>query len=111
MAVKISDYFDIKEDEKYKINLLLEFPLNEFHISKKKVFYTLLQLAYDGNCHKFVCSSNVQQTLQIMWFSSDILSNNNEITQMRKNYEQHKFKSNTFDYKVFKYLYQLLKLN
>ena len=99
MAVKISDYFDIKEDEKYKINLLFEFPINEFYISRNKNC-NLLQLAYDGKCQKFLSSSTVQQTLQIMRFSSDIL-NENEITQMRKNYEQHKFKSNTFDYKVY----------
>jgi len=110
LAVKISDYFEIKEEEKYKINLLLEFPINEFHISREKMYCTLLQLAYASKCHKFVCSSIVQQTLQVMWFSSDIVSNNNEITQMRKNYEQHKFKSNTFDYKVSKHFYLLLKL-
>ena len=62
MAIRTLDYFDLKEDDDYNLKLL-----HECHIRELANDCNLLNLAYKGQCQKFVSTVTVQKTIHIMW--------------------------------------------
>jgi len=88
LAIQITEYFDLKEDDEYNMKLL--------HIIKIKDFgCELMHLAYKGKCRKFVSSLTVYKTFRRMWVSYDL-----KVNEMRKDYNTQNFNSSVFDSKV-----------
>ncbi len=92
MAIQITEYFDLKEDDEYNMELLYELKIKDFEI---KDGCELMYLAYKGKCRKFVSSLTVYKTIRLMWISSDLKEN-----KVRKTRNIQKLNSDVFDSKV-----------
>ena len=88
MAIQITEYFDLKEDDEYNMKLLNDFEINDFGC-------VLMYLAYKGKCRKFVSSLTVYKTFRLMWISSDLKEN-----KVRIDHNIQKLNSDVFNSKV-----------
>ena len=79
LALRILNYFDMKEDDEYNLKLL-NWPIKELNECEK---INLLHLAYKGRCLKFVSSYTFRKTIQALWVSSDI-----EVNKMRNDHNR-----------------------
>jgi len=88
LAIQITEYFDLKEDDEYNMELLYYLKIKDFGCK-------LMYLAYKGKCRKFVSSLTVYKTIRLMWISSDLKEN-----KVRKTRNIQKLNSDVFDSKV-----------
>ena len=77
--------FDTKEDDKYNLKLL-KYNLSYFGDGDSD----LLEIAYKGECQRFISSFEIQKSLLILWNNYFIFTNN-LIGSNSKNIKLHSF--------------------